>query len=256
MNADDNLLKDLAACLTNVSTLIASEQGADNFYNELKKLNLKNLERKLLIAFSGGPDSTAALIALQEMAPTFGFTLYACHVNHGLRAKESDADADFCQQICQKLDVKCQIINLSLPASKTHFSEDALRHMRYQSLADYAAAQNIAFIVTGHTLDDQSETILFNLFRGTGLTGLTGMKTCRQLSESIHILRPLLGVTKSQCKDFLNSRNIVARNDSSNNNEIYMRNYVRHKIMPSINERFPDFRQHLYSMREILASEY
>ena len=112
--------------------------------------------------------------------------------------------------------------------------------------------------LAAHTLDDQAETILFRLFRGTALTGLKGIAACRELDNKIYLLRPLLNVTKQQCQQFLQTRKISKLgHDSSNLDEIYNRNYIRHKIMPIISERFPDFSEHLHlqSMRQIITEE-
>ncbi len=258
MIADNTLTKDLSDCLVGISNLIAPGTGRALELPD-SALKLQTANRKLLVAFSGGPDSTALLLAAHTIAPSFNFAVQACHINHGLRGQESDAEATFCEEICQHLSIKCKVIILQLSRQQTNrqnrFSEDSLRQARYQSLQNFAQEEGITFILTAHTLDDQAETILFRLFRGTALTGLTGIKICRTLGDNNYLLRPLLSVTKELCQQFLQNRSIAACNDSSNWDETYNRNYVRHSIMPVITRRFPGFAQHLDSMRQIIASE-
>jgi tRNA(Ile)-lysidine synthase len=255
MTINDALTTDLKNCLSESNSLISG--------NTLGNLDLPlnidgrthRIKRQVLVAFSGGPDSTALLLALQAIAPRFNFTVQACHINHGLRGLQADADSTFCESLCKKLKVKFKNIKLSLGETKRHFSEDNLRQMRYQHLQSFARLEGIAFIITGHTLDDQAETIMFRLFRGAALTGLTGIKPCRLLDSELYLLRPLLNVSKKQCAHFVESKGITACQDSSNLDEMYTRNYIRHKIMPAISNRFPQFTQQLESMRQILTSE-
>ena len=168
-------------------------------------------------------------------------------------------DAQFCQKICTNLNIQCHTLQLSAKdLSKTtnrHLSEDRLRELRYAYLTKFAIANNIHILLTAHTLDDQVETILFRLFRGTGLSGLKGIETHRQLDNDIYLFRPLLKLSKDQCQEFLKEEGIVFRHDSSNLNEIYNRNYIRHKILPVIKSRFPDLPQHLDSLTSIAQAE-
>jgi len=256
------LNKDVVDCLAKAANVIAYNSLIETAmpYKELppKELALSG-NRHLLLALSGGGDSTALLLALSEIVHSFDFRLSACHINHGLRGNESEADAEFCRRLCEQLKIDCEIIQLSLSrlnASKQgHFSEATLREKRYQCLTSFAQAKNISFLLTAHTLDDQIETLLFRLFRGTALTGLKGIEYCRKLDNNLYLLRPLLKLTKADCQLFLQKMGIEVRHDSSNSNEIYSRNYIRHKILPVISERFPDFSLHLDSLRETITAE-
>lgn len=214
----------------------------------------------LLVALSGGSDSTALLVAMHECANYFNWELTACHINHNLRSEESDSDATFCLQLCEKLKIECQIISLkeTLHPAKKHYSEEDLRELRYKYLIDSACNKNITYLVTGHTLDDQAETLLFRLFRGTSISGLKGIKSCRKIhtkKQDLYLVRPLLKVHKAQCQKFLEHRGIGFCIDSSNSNLTYTRNYIRHKVIPIISQRFSDFSLHLDNLSEITQAE-
>ena len=218
----------------------------------LKSCREKSL-RRLLLAFSGGPDSTALLLALSELATAYNFQIYACHINHGLRGQESEADAEFCQELCRQKGIEYEQIRLRL--SGKNFGEDSLRQKRYESLVNFARRKEIQFILTAHTLDDQVETMFFRLCRGTGLTGLRGIESCRSLEDKLYLLRPLLNISKVQCDQFLQSHGISARHDSSNLDLAYTRNYIRHEILPVIIKRFPDLFERLDVLRQIIVAE-
>ncbi len=251
----DFLDLEIANCLAKACEIIANDRQK----GDIKKSSPPS-NKKLLVALSGGSDSTALLLALKESAPLFGLAIQACHIDHRLRADESDRDAQFCQDLCNQLNIGCTVIKLDYPESSNsskqqHFSEATLREKRYQCLINFARKNKIFHLITGHTLDDQIETFLFRLFRGTSLSGLQGIKASRQLAKDIYLLRPLLNLTKSQCQAYLKRHNIEAREDSSNANEVYSRNYIRHKIIPAISSRFPYFYNHLDSLQNIIINE-
>ncbi len=132
---------ELLDCLTAVANLISNGQPAPQ---DFKAPKISADTTSVLLALSGGSDSTALLVALSKIAPAFGLQIIACHVNHNLRSDESEKDAQFCQQICEQLNVECQTVKLSLVKSK-HASEDTLRQLRYEQLVKVALAKNIRF---------------------------------------------------------------------------------------------------------------
>ncbi len=255
-SSSKELSKELLDCLAATASLIANKNVPQRQFKAFKG---PANNTAILLALSGGGDSTALLLALSKLAPAFGFQPIACHINHGLRAEESDKDAQFCRYICEQLKVECKIIKLSaMDLTKTkqnHVNEDTLRQLRYTFLTKFAHDRKISFLLTAHTLDDQIETVLFRLFRGTALSGLRGIEYCRILDDNLKLLRPLLKLNKAQCQKFLESEGFAFCHDSSNSNEIYSRNYIRHKIVPAIVERFPDLSMHLDSLTEIAQAE-
>ncbi len=246
---------------------------------------------RLLVAFSGGPDSTALLVALAQCATEAGFDISACHINHGLRGAESDLDHEFSQNLCDNLGIPfaaCRLhvnnvdrvvewtfgenfvqdqIRAGKPLSDSletmrffagdYAPENLLRDMRYECLTHAALVRRAHVLLTGHTLDDQAETMLFRLFRGTAPHGLKGIEGHRELirSDGIWLVRPMLGVTKLDCQRFLAIEEIGAQLDTSNEDAHYARNFIRHRLVPSIEDRFPAWRQHLDQLRRILSDE-
>lgn len=207
---------------------------------------------RLLVALSGGPDSTALLSALAELAGRLAFTLSACHVNHHTRGEESDADEAFCRQLCLSLNIPLDVRHVEPGVSH---SESALRDARYRLLTEAAHDARAHFVAVAHTLDDQIETLLFRLFRGTGLSGLVGMEPARRLSQTATLIRPLLSLRRRQCLDYVRERQIEPQQDSSNKNIEHTRNYIREKIIPPIEERFPGFQGRVEQLRQRIVAE-
>ena len=197
----------------------------------------------VLIALSGGIDSTALLLALAETRSLHNLELNAAHFNHNLRGVESVEDEAHCQRLCLELDIPLykgsDTEGRSRYKGRNPASEDALRRRRYDFLETTASAIGAQFILTGHNLDDQAETILFRLLRGTALSGMRGIQPWRQLTNETWLLRPLLGVPRAEIARYILSRQIVAREDSSNADCKYTRNFLRQQIMPLLKERFP-----------------
>lgn len=209
----------------------------------------------VLLAFSGGPDSTAMLAALLAISKQRGFEVQACHINHRLRGDEADADEDFCRQICEKWNVPLHIERAAEPACLHEVSENELREFRYAKLTEIAERTHSAVCLTGHTLDDQVETMLFRLFRGTGPSGLLGIRPYRKLTPKLTLIRPLLQLRRSDCFNFLSALGIEPRIDSSNADPLYSRNYIRKQIIPLIEQRFGSFAERMENFRQLLEGD-
>jgi tRNA(Ile)-lysidine synthase len=211
-----------------------------------------------MVALSGGSDSTALLIGLKKIATEKNLDISACHVNHRQRGKESDEDESFCRKLCQSLGIDLIVSTgssdsaISEPARK---SEDELRDLRYRLLVQAAQTKGAAYLLTAHTFDDQIETVLLHLLRGTSPRGLAGMKLWRHLSDGIYLIRPLLTLSKQECSRFLLENGVTAREDSSNLDQSYTRNYLRNTIVPAIAARFPNFREQIAQLQQILEGE-
>jgi tRNA(Ile)-lysidine synthase len=209
--------------------------------------------QRLLLALSGGPDSTALLLALAGLRDRnlLSCELLACHINHGLRGADSDLDEEFCRDICGDHDV-------ALTAQKVQpgdSSESTLRDLRYEALEETAKAHDVAAILTAHTLDDQIETMLFRMFRGTSATGLTGIPVRRLSKGGIAIIRPLLSVRRQLLQKYLDDNQVVARIDATNLTSDYARNYIRNELVPRIDARFQGFVARMEQLRHVLAAE-
>ncbi len=191
-----------------------------------------------LLAISGGRDSVALLHLLLEA----GFTnLILCHLNHGLRGKESDGDAAFVRRLAKKLELKCEIeeTDVTALAEKGRLSvETAAREARHAFLLRMAEKHDTWIVFLAHHAEDQAETILANLCRGSGLAGLAGMHAVQRLDSGLHLVRPLLPVRRSEIDAYLKSKRIKFREDSSNTSPKHRRNRLRHEALPLLNDIF------------------
>ncbi len=201
---------------------------------------------KLLVALSGGADSVALLCALKAMASENLCQVYACHVNHGLRGAEADRDQSFCESLCRAQSIALQVVKLD--GLKLDSSEDSLRELRYQALAQVASDLSISHVVTAHTLNDQVETMLFRLCRGTSLSGLTGIKAAHFL-KGISLLRPLIAIERQELESYLAAIEQSWCVDSSNSDDKYSRNFLRNQIVPQLKQRFSALSQNFEHLR-------
>ena len=195
----------------------------------------------VVAAVSGGPDSLALLHALARTRRVTSLRLHAAHLDHGLRGAESEADAAFVSDACHQLgvDLTSDRVDTDTFRSAHRLSlEDAARRLRYGFLARVASELGARAVALGHTLDDQAETVLMNIVRGAGLTGLRGMgeSTVRRIEGSdVHLIRPFLkGVSRSDTEGYCEALGLEPRHDSSNDSMLMLRNRVRHELMPSL----------------------
>jgi tRNA(Ile)-lysidine synthase len=195
----------------------------------------------VLAAVSGGADSMALLRALIEAKRRAGGAgkLLVGHVNHGLRGDASDADERWLCQQCRELGVPLDVRRsdtAALAEAEGDGLEAAARAERYRLLTEMADAVGARFVVTGHTRDDQVETVLFRLIRGAGLRGLAGMPVVRQLSPSVALVRPLLDVSRADLDAYLQAIGQTRRDDASNEETRFARNRIRRELLPYMRE--------------------
>jgi len=197
----------------------------------------------VLAAVSGGADSTALLRALAEIKAQVGGAgrLLAGHVNHQLRGEASEADEQWLRQQCGELDIPLTVERASateLSAQRGDGLEEAARASRYRSLTAMAEAAGARFVAVAHTRDDQVETVLFRLLRGSGLRGLAGMPAMRPLSPSVSLVRPLLSLSRADLRAYLNVVGQTYREDQSNRDPRFARNRIREQLLPYLRENF------------------
>ena len=217
----------------------------------------------LLVAASGGIDSTAlllALCALREKNPEM--VLRAVHVNHGLRGKDSDLDERFCEDLCSIYSIPLVVKKLTLerPSPEFRVSEERLRKARYEALAEAASEisrpSSAPYVVTAHNLDDQVETMLFRLARGTSARGLSGIALARPLGScGAMLIRPLLNVSRLDIESYLTEKGVSGRLDASNRVNDYSRNFLRNVVLPPLKERFPAILTNMERLRQTIASD-
>jgi tRNA(Ile)-lysidine synthase len=211
---------------------------------------------KILVAVSGGADSVALLRGLAFLADNLDLTCLTAHINHGLRGVDSDADADWVAALAQQLGIEfhLQAADLSERVDAGQSLEEAARNARYELLTEIATTASCSIVAVAHTADDQTETILHHLIRGTGLAGLSGMPTSRLLRDGVRLFRPLLGFRRSQIEAWLTELGQDFRTDSSNEDRGFTRNRIRHDLLPLLEEQFnPAFRQVLASLSDQAA---
>ncbi len=192
----------------------------------------------VLLAISGGRDSVALLHLLRDA----GFTqLILCHLNHELRGKESIDDAAFVRRLAKKHALKCEIEteDVAALAEKSRTStETAARDARHAFLLRMAEKYDVWVVLLAHHAEDQAETILANLCRGSGLAGLAGMHAVQRLDSGLHLVRPLLQARRGEIDAYLKSKRCKFREDSSNTSPKHRRNRLRHEAVPLLNDIF------------------
>ena len=185
-------------------------------------------DARVLVAVSGGADSLALLWLFRDR----GRDIIVGHVNHGLRGTESDADAAFIAAHCRELGVPCRVAKVCDPPLSLDANEAQARDARYGLLLNMAHAEHCPVVATGHTADDQLETVLINWMRGTTITGLTGMRPERELGPGVTLVRPLLCVTRAQTRELCRKIGWQWREDSTNCDPKFLRNRIRGELVP------------------------
>lgn len=188
----------------------------------------------VLLAVSGGADSVALLRASADVAPAIGLRLHVGHLDHALR-DDSASDAEFVAELAAKLHIPATIERRDIAAQARESRagiEETARHARYAFLERAALAAGCGFVATAHTADDQAETILHHVLRGTGLSGLAGMKPVRPLGQQLRLIRPLLAVSRCEIVDYLRALNQEWRSDDTNCDRTLTRNRLRDELLP------------------------
>ena len=210
-------------------------------------------EERVLVALSGGPDSVCLLHVLKNLKDEFRLDLHALYVDHGLRPDEAPGEIEFCEKLCKKLDlpfITKSIDVKSYAQEKGLNRQEAARELRYQVFEETALESNARKIALGHTADDQAETLLMRLFRGSGPTGLSGIPSVRG-----KFIRPLIEIERQQIEMYLQEEKIDFIVDSSNLREDYLRNKVRLSLIPMIKEVNPNIIETLSRTAAILREE-
>lgn len=201
------------------------------------------------VGFSGGADSTALLYALKQLQGQLGAPLKAVHINHGIHA-DATLWQKHCEDFCQQFEISCisQSVNLENRSGKGLEAE--ARHLRYQAMSALLEAGDS--LLTAHHADDQAETLLLNLMRGSGVDGLSAMPQSRPLGAGV-LLRPLLDFENAELIKYLQENNIVWLEDPSNQQLTQDRNFVRHQLMPLLESRWPGVNKRMLLTRNAMA---
>ena len=230
----------------------------------IKCFQMVNDNDRILIGLSGGPDSVALTYILHSLRHTLGIELITAHFNHQLRGNAGE-DENFCRKLSRELGLTFVIgtDDISLRARQTKESlEDTARKARYLFLSEQAARYSCAAVAVGHSQDDQAETLMMRLIRGSGMRGLASIypivANCNfaETSSKLRLIRPLLEVDRREIKVFLSKNQIAYREDPSNSDKRFTRNRLRHDIIPAIVAGFnPRLTETLSASAEIFRAE-
>ena len=209
----------------------------DKVINYIKENKIIQQDDRILVALSGGPDSVCLLHMLYRIKDKFNLKLGAIHINHMLRGEEADKDENYIIDLCEQMGIKHYVkrINIEYIAKETNVSlETAGRNERYKAFEEIKIKDKYNKIAVAHNANDQAETILMRIMRGTGLEGLTGIKPQREGG----IIRPILCLNRQEIEDYCEYNGLNPRIDASNYDRHYSRNRVRLDILPYMRDNF------------------
>jgi tRNA(Ile)-lysidine synthase len=218
---------------------------------------------RIAVGVSGGADSVALLRASVERGRELGLVVHAAHLHHGLRGAEADGDRNFCRELARSLGVPFHESQVDTTAEarpdpaagkSTETIEEAARRLRYQWFCTLMAETPLDAVATGHTRDDQAETVLARFLRGAWTEGLSGIHPVVRFPEG-RILRPLLAVSRAEIETYLGALGQNWREDSSNRHLTFTRNRIRHELLPLLKSWNPRLREHLWQMAELARAE-
>lgn len=212
---------------------------AKTFLNELRRglQRCHLIKTGVLLGVSGGADSVALFRGLLELRSECELTVRVGHLNHGLRGPASDDDAAWVRDLCQRYQVPVEIGTVgNLPQGSG--IEEAARDARHAFLDRTAVASGCDVIATAHTADDQVETVLHHIFRGTGLSGLRGIPESRSTSAGRRLVRPMLAIRRELVENYLRELGQDYRSDATNSDTTLTRNWLRHKLLPDLRTQF------------------
>lgn len=209
----------------------------DKVLDTIKQYNMFDKNDKVIVAVSGGPDSISLLHLLNSLKEEYNLTLYGAHVNHCLRGEESDKDEEYVKGFCENLGIECFVKRVDinrLAKERGLSSESAGREARYEFFEELYNSLGAQKIALAHNANDQAETVLMRIIRGTGLEGLTGIKPVR----SNIFVRPLINIKRESIEKYCDTYLLQPRIDKTNLENIYTRNKVRLELIPYIKENF------------------
>ena len=198
----------------------------------VKKYDMLNAGDRVIIGLSGGADSVCLLYFLLEKKRELGLELFAVHINHRLRGEDADADAEFCDEICATVGIEIEIVEMNaaeFAKNKRLSIEEAGRELRYKAFNDAAVRFGANKIAVAHNVDDNAETVLLRLIRGTGIAGLGGIPAVNG-----KIIRPLIEVSRNEIEKHLLDNNISWVTDVTNLDNEFTRNRVRNQLIPAL----------------------
>ena len=224
-----------------------------NFLDTIKENNLINKGDVIVVGVSGGPDSITLLTCLNKYKDYLGIEIISAHINHLIR-KDSTEDEQYVENMCKKMGIKCYVKRENieeLAKEQKKGTEEVGRKIRYDFFDEIAKKENANKIAIAHNMNDNAETMLLNIIRGTGMQGLEGI----QAEEYGKYIRPLINCAREEIEEYCEKNNLQPRIDSTNKENIYKRNIVRNKILPQMKEINPNIVENLSRLSKIIKSE-
>lgn len=222
--------------------------------NTIKKYNMINEGDKIVIGVSGGPDSITLLNVLNKFKEKLNIKIYVAHINHMIRA-EADEETEYVKEFCNRLDVEffCKKIDAQEEAKKLKIgTEEAGRNIRYAFFEEVAKRVEANKIATAHNSNDNAETVLMNIMRGTSISGLAGIEKIRDGKY----IRPLIRCSRNAIEEYCKQNNLQPKFDKSNLENIYTRNKIRNLLIPYIQKEFnPNIIDTINRLSDIAISE-
>ncbi|MDD4294566.1 MAG: tRNA lysidine(34) synthetase TilS [Candidatus Omnitrophica bacterium] len=222
----------------------------------LKDFSMLRRKDSLILGVSGGPDSICLLRLFHKLKNDYKLNFVCAHFNHGLRAGESDSESDFVRALCKELKVKCLSSKRNVAKLYDGDSlEQTARRARYDFFETVSRETKIKKVALAHHKDDLAETVLMRIIRGSGLRGVRGFLPNVKIGR-INIIRPLINVTKQDILNWLKINDYEYKHDSSNDEDIFFRNNVRNKLIPSIREFNPNITDSLCNLAIHAGMDY
>lgn len=219
----------------------------------ITKYNLIEKGDKIVLGVSGGPDSISMLVLLNELKEKLDFEIVVAHINHGIR-ENAKIDEEYVKSFCERLNVKFYVLHaqvLDIAKQEKRGVEETGRKVRYEFFNEILEKENAKKIAIAHNKNDNSETIIMNIMRGSGIVGLKGIEA----KQGIYI-RPLIEISRDEIEDFCEKENLNPRHDESNDENEYTRNKIRNIVIPFIKNEFnPNIVQSLTNLSEIAREQ-
>ncbi|GKX30532.1 tRNA(Ile)-lysidine synthase [Vallitalea longa] len=226
----------------------------DKVLGTISKFNMIDKDDNIIIGVSGGADSICLLHLLNDFKNKLNIDLNVVHVQHGIRGKDADDDAQFVKDFCDERGIKCHVyyFNVKKLAKENKLSEEEMgRKVRYQVFSEAVSEFGGTKVALAHHINDNAETIIINMLRGTGIKGIGGIRPVRD-----NIIRPLIECTRKEIENYCITNNIIYRDDYTNEMEIYTRNKIRHTVIPYIENNFnQNFITNLVNTANLVRSE-
>lgn len=230
---------------------MSSNSVRDKVLAAIRQYDMLKGCRKVTVAVSGGADSVALIHSLKTLEKELDIELSACHVNHNLRGEESDGDEAYVRQLCRELDVNLRVFSVDVSGSvaKHQSTEERARELRYEAFEEMSKTLG-SRVATAHNACDNTETVLLNLLRGTGLKGLCGIPPVRE-----YLIRPLLLCTRDEIEEYCGENGLRYVTDSTNASTAYTRNKIRLELMPKLLEINPSLHEGVGRMTAALGED-